>query len=208
MTNDRTWPIEIRLAARDRARVGIDFAAYWDMHGFVLTDANGGEHHFGLPEPESGSMVFTWIASYTNAGRDDWVGEAHDALTSGAFQLGEGVLGSKLSPLTKIALDGVVDFSAHKGFAFDPERQSAVRTFAALRVAGETFDPDEVYVYGATNGLRRMKDAQALREYALRAIERRRSQTVGRKTITLDPGMADRMIDAWRVRLVDSEDEG
>lgn len=202
-TNNRTWPIRVRFHPRDRDSVAIDLAAYWDTHGFALIDREGREHHFGLPEREGESIVFTWVATYTDAGRETWAGEAHEIVQTGDFRRDDPTIGPAVSPLVDVALERVVDYCAHKGFAFSPERETAVRTFAALRRAREPFDPEEIYVYGAINGLTQMKDAEALREYAQRAIDGRTSQSVTRKTITLDNATADQMVAHWRQQLAE-----
>lgn len=102
-------------------------------------------------------------------------------------------LGPAVSPLVEVALDALADFAARKGFAFEPERERAVRTFLALRRAREPYDPDEVYLWGATNGFRRPKDVERLREYAQRAIDGKRTRTVNGYAIKLDSGRADQM---------------
>jgi hypothetical protein len=88
----------------------------------------------------------------------------------------------------------------HKGFAFDPEREHAVQTFGALRRAGERFDPEEVWVWGATHGFR-PKDADRLKDYARRAIEGGGTRTVSGHAIRVDPAQADRMVEYWRGEL-------
>jgi hypothetical protein len=205
-TNNRTWPVRVRFHPRDRDSAAIDFAAYWDTHGFALIDREGREHHFGLAEREGDSIVFTWVATYTDAGRETWAGEAHDAVQKGDFRLDDPTIGPAVSPLVHVALEHVVDYCAHKGFAFSPERETAVRTFAALRRAREHFDPEEIYVYGAINGLTRIKDAEALREYAQRAIDGRTSKSVTRKTIMLDNATADQMVAHWRQQLAERDE--
>jgi hypothetical protein len=205
-TNDRTWAVRVRFDPRERSSVAISFEAYWDTHGFALIDREGREHHFGLPEREGDSIVFTWVATYTDAGRETWAGEAYDAVHASEFELRNPSIGPAVSPLLDVALEHVVDYCAHKGFAFSPERETAVRTFAALRRAREPFDPDEIYVYGAINGLTRIKDAEALREYAQRALDGRSSKSVTRKTITLDNATADQMIAGWRQQLAERDE--
>jgi hypothetical protein len=205
-TNNRTWPIRVRFYQRERSSIAIPFEAYWDTHGFALIDREGREHHFGLPEREGNSIVFTWVATYTDAGRETWAGEAYDAVHAGTFQLDDPTIGPAVSPLVDVAVEHVVDYCAQKGFAFSPERETAVRTFAALRRARESFDPEEIYVYGSINGLTRIKDAEALREYAQRAIDGRTSKSVTRKTITLDNATADKMVAHWRQQLAERDE--
>lgn len=157
-----------------------------------------------MPDNVRGYVVYTWIASYSDKGREDWPGDVHDKLTRGDYELVDPTRGPKLSGLVKVALEGVAEFAAHKGFAFDPERERAVRAFLALRRAGEDYDPDEVYVWGATNGFRRPKDAKMFKEYAQRAIDGRATRTVNGYAIKLDPTQADRMVEYWRNKLNES----
>jgi hypothetical protein len=200
---ENTWPIAIRFHLRDKQRVPLPFEAYWDTSGFALRDGEGEEHHFGFAEHEGEHMVFTYVASYTAAGRDSsWGGGVHDKLTESAYELVEPMLGSRLSPLVDIALDDLAEFAAHKGFAFDDERRHAVQTFGALHLADELFDPEEVYVQGATGGYR-PKDAKMLEEYARRAIEGRGTRTVGRQAIRVDRVQAAAMVKHWRSKLRD-----
>jgi hypothetical protein len=205
-TNDRTWPIRVRFDPRERASVALDFTAYWDTHGFALIDREGREHHFGLPEREGSSIVFTWVATYTDAGRETSAGEAYDAVHAGEFELEDPTLGPVVAPLVDVAMERVVDYCAHKGFAFSPERENAVRAFAALRRARESFDPEEIFVYGAINGLTRIEDARALRDYAQRAIDGGSSKSVTRKTIKLDNATADQMVAGWRQQLAERDE--
>jgi hypothetical protein len=204
-SNDRTWPMRVRFHQREREATEIPFEAFWDTHGFALVDGAGREHHFGLPEHSRDSVVFTWVATYTTDGRDDWAGHAHEAVHQGDFELADPTLGPAVSPLVDVALEHVVDYCAHKGFAFSPERETAVRTFAALHHASEPFDPAETYVYGAINGFTRVKDAEALRDYAQRAIDGRTSKSVTGKTIRLDNATAERMISHWRKTVAERE---
>jgi hypothetical protein len=200
MTEKKTWPISIRYGLREPPSLDLPLAAYWDTYGFALLDAAGNEHHFGFREHFRSEVVFTWIASYSDEGREDWPGDVHDNLSGCDYELVDPTMGPRLSELTKFALEDVCEYSEHKGFAFDEERTRAVRTFLALQRAGETFDPDEVYVLGATNGLR-PKDAKMFKEYTQRAIDGRGSGTVTRRRITLDQDMGDKMIAYWREKL-------
>jgi hypothetical protein len=199
---DKTWPISIRYGLREQPSLDLPLEAYWDTYGFVLRDADGHEHHFGFREHGRSEVVYTWIASYSDEGREDWPGDVHDRLSDGTYELVEPTIGPRLSELAKFALEDVAQYSAHKGFAFDDERTRAVRTFLALRQAGEDFDPDEVYVLGAMNGLR-PKDAKMFKEYAQRAIDGRGSGTVTRRPIKLDREMGEKMIAYWRDKLAD-----
>ena len=200
-SNNPTWPIRVRFHARERSSVAAPFEAGWDTHGFALLDREGREHHFGLPERAGGSIVFTFIATYTDAGRDSWGGLAHDAVNAGEFELTDPTLGPRVSRLVDVALESVVEYCAHKGFAFSPERDIAVKTLAALRHAREVYDPEEIYVYGATNGLTRVKDAEALREYAQRALDGRRSKAANGKMIRVDDAAKEQMIERWRAEV-------
>lgn len=201
--SDKTWPISIRYGWREQPSVDLDLEAYWDTHGFVLRDGGGDEHHFGLPDMTRSGVLFTWIASYTEDGREDWAGDVHDRLTALGYELAEPTRGPKLSPLVDVALEGLLEFAARKGFAFDEEREAAVRTFGALVRANEPFDVDEVYVYGATNGFRDPKNADRLREYAQRAISGKGTRTVNGRAIRVDGAQADKMIEYWRQKVAE-----
>jgi hypothetical protein len=152
----------------------------------VLKDSSGDEHDFGLPEDVAGRAVYTWIASYSDEGREDWPGDVHDRLAGGKYEIVDPSLGSKLSKLVEVALEGVAEFASRRGFAFDSERERAVRAFLTLRGEGEEYDPNEVYVWGTTNGFRRPNDAKMLTEYAQRAIDGKGSRTVNGYSIKLD----------------------
>lgn len=193
-----TWPISIRYTLKKQSSLDLPLKARWDTYGFVLRDGDEQEHHFGLPEHVGSRVVFTWIASYSNQGREDWPGGVHDKLSSGSYQVVNPTIGPLLSDVVKVALEDVAEHASGKGFAFDDERQRAVRAFLALRRAGEDFDPAEVFVLGATNGLRRPKDAQMFKEYAQRALSGKGTRTVNGYAIKLDPAMADNMIAHWR----------
>lgn len=201
--SDNTWPIAIRYTLKEQPSLDLPFEAYWDTHGFALRDSGGDEHHFGLPENVGGHAIYTWIALYSDEGREDWPGDVHDKLTGGKYELADPTLGPKLSGFVEVALEGLAEFAVDKGFAFDPERERAVRAFLTLRRAGEDYDPDEVYVWGATNGFRRPKDAKMLKEYAQRAIDGKGSRTVNGYAIKLDPAQADRVIEYWRQQLAE-----
>jgi hypothetical protein len=145
------------------------------------------------------------VASYTDGGRDTtWPGGVHDKLTERGYGLAEDTRGPDLSPMVEIALEELAEFATRNGFAFDEERQAAVRTFGALRRAGERYDPEEVYVWGATNGFT-PKDAERLREYARRAVEGGGTRTVGGRAIRVDSAQADRMIKRWRGQVQERE---
>ena len=145
---EKTWPISIRYHLRARPALHLDHEAYWDTYGFALRDGEGEEHHFGFPERDSGSrMLFTFVASYTDRGRDaTWPGGVHDKLVERGYELVDPTRGPELSPLVVVALEDLAEFATHKGFAFDPERKRTVRTFGALRRGGEHFDPEEVKI--------------------------------------------------------------
>jgi hypothetical protein len=198
VVSEATWPIAIRYLLRGRPTLRLVHEAYWDTHGFALLDGIGEEHHFGFPERAGSTMLFSFVASYTDEGRETgWAGAVHDELVERGYELVDPSRGPDLSPLTIAALEDLADFATHKGFAFDPERERAVKVFGALRLAGEPFDPGEVWVWGATHGFR-PKDADMMREYARRAIEGGGTRTVSGHAIRVDRVQADRMVEHWR----------
>jgi hypothetical protein len=193
-----TWPIAIRYHPRGDAALRLNWEAYWDTYGFALRDGADEEHHFGFPERARSQVVFTFVASYNTSGRCDDPGVGvHDKLVERGYELVEATLGPRLNSLVTVALAGLAEFAARKGFAFDPERELAVRTLGALRRVRETFDPDEIWVWAATHGFRG-RDAAKLKEYAQRAIDGAGTRTVNGYAIRLDPRQADLMIDGWR----------
>lgn len=204
---DKTLPICIRFARRGGPTVQIPYEAYWDTNGFVLRDGEGDEHHFGFREVEAGEAIYTYVASYRAGGRDaSWPGGVHDELQERGFELADPMRGPNLAPLVEVALDELAEEATRKGFAFDHERELAVRHLAALIRAGETFDPEEVYVHAATSGYR-PKDADSLREYARRALSGGGTRTVAGRAIHLDPAMGERMIAHWREKLKERDNE-
>lgn len=203
---DNTLPICIRFVRRGGPTVQIPFEAYWDTNGFVLRDGEGDEHHFGFREVEARTAIYTHVASYRADGRDaSWPGGVYDELVEWGFELADPTRGPKLSPLVAVALDELAEEATHKGFAFDYERELAVRYLAALVGAGETLDPDEIFVHAALSGYG-LKDAERLREYARRALSGGGTRTVAGRSIRLEPAMGERMTAHWRKKLEQPED--
>lgn len=206
---ETTWPIKIRYYLRRPPALTISWEAYWDTYGFALRDGEGDEHHFGFPERTRDGAIFTFVASYTDSGRDaSWPGGVHDKLVESGFEmLDEPTRGPQLSPMVRLAMEGLADFAARKGFAFEDERAAAVQCFGALRIAGEDFNPDEVYVWGATHGYE-PQDAKMLREYARRSIEGGGTRGVTGRALRVDRPRAERMVDAWLAKLAEATSPG
>lgn len=191
-------PISIRFHRKHRAALAIpDAAAAWDTYRVVLRDSEGGEHHFGFPEPAGSGKVFTFVASYTEEGREPSWSQAQEKLAEEAFDVVEPTRGPALKPVVQIAMQDLADYAIRKGFAFDEERGLAVQILGALVRANEPIPPEEIYVFGATHGYR-PKDANRLREYAQRAIEGRGTREVGGRALKVDPHRADMMAQRWR----------
>lgn len=200
----QSWPTSLRYQLRDNPALQIEHEAFWDTYGLALRDGEGEEHHFGFPKVEQGSKVFTFVTSYTDEGRDaTWPGGVHDKLIERGYELVEPTLGPKLSPVAEVAMKSLADYATRKGFAFDEERARAVQVFGALARGHESFDPEEVYVWGATNGYA-PKAAEKLREYASRAISGRGTRSVGGRALKVDSERADLMLSAWRDAAEDS----
>jgi hypothetical protein len=201
---DKTWPISIRYYLRSQAALRLEYEAYWDTYGFVLRDGEGEEHHFGFPESTREEAVYTFVASYTDQGRDKvWPGGVHDKLIERGYDLVDPTRGPVLTPVVRIAMEQLADFASRKGFAFDEERGAAVQFFGALALAREPVDPDEVYVWGASNGYQ-PKDADMLKEYARRSIEGGGTRGVSKRMLRVDRPRAEKMVEAWRKSLAEA----
>jgi len=195
----KTWPVVVRFRRRSSSVHRIDYEAGWDTYGVALCDPDAYEHHFGLAEHERDVIVFTYVASYGEGGRETI--RPHDLVNKLAadYEVVDAHHGPRLTPVVALALDDLAEFATHKGFAFDEEREAAVQFLGSLVLGGEPFDPEEVYVHAATSGYR-FEDAQQLREYAERAISGRGTRTVNGYAIRVDHGRAKKMLADWRSR--------
>jgi hypothetical protein len=67
----------------------------------VLRDRSGDEHHFGFPEHDRVSIVFTFVASYSDDRRESaWT--AHDKLTERGYEVVAPTHGSRPTPLVRL----------------------------------------------------------------------------------------------------------
>lgn len=183
--------IAVKFHRRDRP-ILLNREIASDAPGFVLRDMRGHEHHFGAPEWTSEAIIFSYVSSYTPDDGPQHEYHLRDALTEG-FEVAEPKLGPNLTPLTRAAVDHVIEECARKGFAFPYEKEIGVQALLALKEANEPFPPDELWVYGATHGFN-LDQAEAFRDLAQRVIKGRSF----RPAIRLPPGHGDRLREFWR----------
>jgi hypothetical protein len=195
-------PAAIRIHRRDKDPLWLDHEVEWYDYGLVFRDDAGDEHHFGFRDDvQGGGTVFTFVASYSLAGRDDAWYRVHEKLSE-PLQFVAPTLGPRLSPVAVAALEHLAGLARDKGFASDPERRLAVQVFGALAQADESFVPDEVYVWGAMHGFDR-RDADRLKLYAERALSGGATRTVGGRAIKVDRAQAKKMVEAWHAQIAD-----
>lgn len=183
--------IAVKFHRKDKlARLNREIAA--DADGFVLRDRRGHEHHFGGPDWTHEAITFSYVSSYSPEGGPEHDYNARDELEEG-FDVAEPTLGPNLTPLTRAAVDHVIEECAHKGFAFPYEKEVAVHALQALAEANEPFPPADLEVYGATHGFA-LDRAEALRDLAQRVIEGRSF----RPAISLPRGHGEKLRAYWR----------
>src|SRR4051794_7724965 len=159
--------------------------------GFVLRDSRGHEHHFGDRQLGAGALTYTYVASYSPTGGPEREYHLRDELTRGREVVAL-TLGPKLTPLTRAAINHVINECARKGFAFEYEKTLAVEALLALLEGNEPIPAADIEVYAATHGLS-SDQAEKLREFAERVIEGRSF----RPAIRLGRGQGEKYREYW-----------
>jgi hypothetical protein len=177
----------------------VDVEERWDLYGVVIEDAQGREHHFGRG-PWVG-RPFLYVATYDPDGTREviyWADDVEEPIRTG-HQVRDAKYGPRLSPTVRIALARLAErCNLGKGFASPEEKGWAVETLQALHQHGrEPFDPEEVFVFAATNGWP-LKAAAKLRDFAIGIREGRWFNRRPGGRIHVPPDRAQRMLEMWR----------
>jgi hypothetical protein len=128
-------PAAIRIHRRDKDPLWLDHEVEWYDYGLVFRDDAGDEHHFGFRDDvQGGGTVFTFVASYSLAGRDDAWYRVHEKLSE-PLQFVAPTLGPRLSQADESFVpDEVYVWGAMHGF--DRRDADRLKLYAERALSG------------------------------------------------------------------------